>query len=282
MNDHPTEAAAIAEITQKALTPVITVSQGIHILSHCQETRLKSLESLAAYPSRVRGTVQLATLNDLRTFLSQQSKSSDNTVIFANRDLLSFTAILDFHADSEEPRWMDYRATVTHKKSRQLLRWLEKDGKKQTQEEFALFLEENIEDIRDPAGAIVLTFAETLEATRTETFKSSIVTSTGEMKLAYSTERNGEQSTDLITEITLGIPLFHRGVGYKVPVKIFHRVLDGKLTFWFKLLHIEVIIDKAWEDDLTFVREQCCVDPIQATLLEGTAPAEVLPLPISN
>jgi uncharacterized protein YfdQ (DUF2303 family) len=267
------EASIVAALSEAAMSPQpisIALEHGnLPAIAVSERVQLHSLAHLLPRPLRTTGTTHLLTLQDLHAFLAKQGGPKEQTVIYANRKDLSVTAILNHNSRSTGPGWGDYRAKVTLTKSRQLTVWQGKNGQKMNQEAFALFLEEHIEDIRDPAGADVLTFAETLEATRTEVFKSSIVTATGEQRMAYSSERQGEQSSQLITKITLGIPLFDGGEPYAVEVKISHRVTDGKLTFWFDLRHIDYLLDSAWKEQVTFLMQTVSE---MAHIFNGLAP----------
>jgi uncharacterized protein YfdQ (DUF2303 family) len=269
------EASVVREITEASMSPApitIALPHGtLPTIAVSERVALHSLAHLLPRPLRSSGTTHLLTLQDLHAFLAKHADKKEETVIYANRKDLSFSAILNHNSRGTGPGWGDYRAKVTLTKSRQLTVWQAQNGqsKKMSQEAFALFLEEHIEDIRDPAGADVLTFAETLEATRTEVFKSSIVTATGEQRIAYSSERQGEQSSQLITKITLGIPLFEGGEPYAVEVKISHRVTDGKLTFWFDLRHIDYLLDAAWKEQVTFLMQTVSE---MAHIFNGLAP----------
>lgn len=269
------EAMIVQSLAEAAMTPqpiTIGLPHGnLPAIAVSERVKLHSLAHLLPAPLRPSGTTHLLTLQDLHAYLAKQTafeNSGLNPVIYANRKDLSFTAILNHHHRTG-PGWMDYRAKVTLTKSRQLTLWQAKNGQKMSQEAFALFLEEHLEDIREPNGNEVLTFAETLEATRTEVFKSSIVTATGEQRLTFNSERNGEQSSQLITKIILGIPLFEGGEAYAVEVKISHRVSEGKLTFWYDLRHIDYLLDAAWKEQVTFLMET--VSEL-ATIYNGTAP----------
>jgi uncharacterized protein YfdQ (DUF2303 family) len=281
-----TEAATIASLAQSATQANFFIEENMPVFSFSDQTKVVFAEKLLPTPLRNSGAVFLLTPTDLVRYLKNQTQSKDagleetcwNPVIFADRAKLTFTAILNYPT-AQRPGWADNRAIVTLTKSRQLVTWQGKNAQKMSQEQFALFLEENIEDIRTPTGAQLLTFAETLEATRTETFKSSIITSTGEQKLSYCSERNGEQSSTLITQITLGIPLFEGGDRYAVEAKISHRVTEGKLTFWFDLRHIEHIIDRAWMEECSTLDDNAA-DFVQ--IYHGSAPSKQDPLSLNG
>lgn len=285
-NDKTTEAAVVAELATAATAPAqISIKlEGTNALvpaiSVPERTTVHSLEHLLPKPLRQRGTTKFLTLKDLHSFMSDQigpknsarrQESGLEPIVFANKDDLKFTAILNAPTGVTNA-WMDYRATVQLKKTRQLIIWQEKNKKRMTQEEFALFLEEYLQDIVAPNSADVLHFAETLEATKTEVFKSSIKTSTGETKLAYSSERQGEQSTELIETFELGIPLFDGGDPYKIVVRLFHRVNEQKLTFWFELRHIDYILDQAWDAEVEFMKTALAE---LAAVYEGVPPEPI-------
>ena len=276
MKSEPTpgspEAAVVQALTEAAMAPApvtIALPHGnLPAIAVSNLVNLHSLGHLLPQPLRASGTVNLLTLANLHAYLGNHSTGT--TVVYADRKLMTFVGILNHHGKATGPGWMDYRAVVKLEKSRQLTIWQGMNTKKMSQEQFALFLEEHLEDIREPDGADVLTFAETLEATRTEVFKSSITTATGEQRLTFNSERNGEQSSQLITKITLGIPLFEGGEAFAVDVKISHRVSEGKLTFWFDLRHIEYLLDVAWADQVTFLTGTMTEF---AVIYDGAAPA---------
>lgn len=265
------EAAVVQAITEAAMVPTpitINLPQGeLPAIAVSERVKLHSLGHLLPAPLRPKGNVNLLTLQDLHAYIGNAA-GHYHPVVYADRETLTFTGIINHH-HANTPGWMDYRAIVKLKKSRQLNIWQGKNAQKMSQEAFALFLEEHLEDIREPHGAEVLTFAETLEATRTEVFKSSIVTATGEQRLTFNSERNGEQSSQLITKITLGIPLFEGGEAFALEVKISHRVTEGKLTFWYDIRHLEYLLDVAWQDQVKFLADTMSAF---ATIYNGTAP----------
>lgn len=283
-NTAPTEAAVIAELATEAANAVpakldIALPGGkiLPAIVTGPRTKITHLEHLLPAPLRMRGTTSLLTLKDLHQFINRQCGprgSSEretnglNPVIYADYSDYSFTAILN-HPTLIREGWMDYRAEVKLTKSRQLQVWQGKNKVKMSQENFALFLEEYLQDISEPVAADVLKFAETLEATRTEKFKSSIRTSTGECNLTFSSERDGDQSTKLIEEFTIAIPLFEGDDHYAIKVKLYHRVIDQKLIFWYELRELDYIMETAWDKQVDFLTTTATE---LADVYEGTAP----------
>lgn len=265
LQDSKTEAAVIAAISQEAAKREIFVQNNVPILLFPGQhggTTVKSLEHLLATPLRPSVHVKLATSKDLHAYLVKQSvkipedsATSDNVVVFADRDKLNFLAFLDYHHSTEEHRWLNHSASVTYKESHQFGVWKKNDGIKMSQEEFAEFLDENVLDITDPTGSNVVSFASCLEARRTEVFKSSKNLSNGEVQFNWSNESSGDAVTKFPTDMKIGIPIWTNGEKIMIPVKLFYRVSEGQLMFWYKLRQLEDIIDKLWDEDVKFIAD---------------------------
>lgn len=281
-----TEAGIIAALAEQAGRREIIVQNGVPILltpgAHGQ-TDKKSLEHLLNTPSRANIHVKLATSKDLHAYLVKQSvkttdeSTSDNVVLFADRDKLTFHAFLDYHHPADEYRWLNHSASVTYKESHQFGIWKGSDGEKMSQEEFAEFLDENVLDITDPTGSDVVSFASCLEARRTEVFKSSKNLSNGEVQFNWTNESSGDAVTKFPTDMKLGIPIWTNGEKIQIPVKLFYRVSEGRLMFWYKLRNLENIIDSLWEEDVKFITD--ALSNI-GSVYQGLPPSLPVPQPI--
>lgn len=273
MNPEQTEAQTIADLARAASE--VQEVEGVQFLLHHKDVQATSLEHLQPFPRRFNAHPVLYTLEDLVGYVRRHSAQTegdvigDHPVIFADRKMLTFVALLDYHT-SATPSWLDHSATVRYSLSRQLVLWKSKQGVKMSQEQFAEFLDENIIDIVTPSGSEVLSFAENLEATRTETFKSAIKLTTGETKFTWNNEKTGDVSTKVIEEFALGIPLWERGQPIKIQAKLFHRITEGKLSFFYRLEQLENVIDVIWDDELAILRDRLGEG---ITVYQGTPPA---------
>lgn len=204
----------------------------------------------------------------------------DSPAIFACRDTQSIMAFIDYHHPAS-PRWLSHSASVKYQHSHQFQAWMAKNNKPFTQEEFVLFIDEMLQDFRNPNGAAMLSFASALDASTDQTFKSSVVTATGETSLIFTDKRKGDVETKLIDSFEIAIPIWQ---GSEVPVlitgKLFHRLVDVKdgagnltgtkaLRFWYTLRNIERIIDKLFQEEVAFL--QTAFQGI-APVYAGTAP----------
>jgi uncharacterized protein YfdQ (DUF2303 family) len=221
------------------------------------------IESAALTPRRKSGTVHLADVTSFATFVSQQG-SPDNTYIYANPDTRTLVAILNDHAIGESaggaslPGRRDYRAIYQAEYSREFAKWLAFDGKQMSQEEFAVFLEDNIADIappadgsNEPSGDILLAVALTLQAKTEVDFKSHKRLDNGQSQLVYSEEvratAGGDGTLDIPRSFAIGLRLFKNGEGFRINARLKYRLGGGKLKFWYELDRPENAVEAAFQ-----------------------------------
>lgn len=262
---------------------------------------LVSLERFAPHPLRPEIHIALHTARDLHAYVIAQTlrNSTDKTtpsafpngdqpVIFADRDTMTIKAFLDYHHAGSDARWLNHTAKVAFKNSHQFDRWKKVNGQQMTQEQFALFLDEVINDITAPSGAEVLSFAENLEATSTQVFKAAVKLASGETNYTFTDARDGDISTAIIDRFTIGIPIWQGGEKVAIEARLFHRIVDNKdkdgnangtksLRFWFTLRHLDEIIDTLFAEEVAFLRT--AFEDV-APIYSGTPPTKPETLPL--
>lgn len=248
------------------------------------DIKIISLERFQAIPHRPSIAVALDSARDLHAYILAQKGGDEltlNPVIFASRKHQNISAFIDYH-HADGPRWLNHTVSVQYSPSHQFKRWQEMNNKQFTQEQFALFIDEMLQDFQLPTGSEMLSFATCLEAQSDQTFKSSTVLASGETELVFTDKRKGDVSTKIIDEFELAIPIWQGSEGnVLVTAKLFHRLVDNKdsagaptgtksLRFWYTLRHIERIIDELFGEEVKFLRT--AFDGI-APIYSGTAPA---------
>jgi uncharacterized protein YfdQ (DUF2303 family) len=126
------------------------------------------------------------------------------------------------------------------------------------QEEFAVFLEDNVADIVEPSGEIMLAMALTLQAKTEANFQSSRRLDNGQVQLHYTETidaRAGAGQLEIPREFAIGIRLFKNGEGYRLRARLKYRVGGGKVKFWYELDRPENAIDDAFADYVGKVRD---------------------------
>ncbi len=109
-----------------------------------------------------------------------------------------------------------------------------------TQFEFATFIEDNVKDVREPAGADMLEIARTLEATKKVDFVSGIRLSDGQREFTYNEQIEGTSRKGQVKvpeHFILGSPVFVAGTLYRVTARLRYRIEAGKLRLWCDLLN---------------------------------------------
>lgn len=301
-----TEAAVTASLALAHRDPQSTLFIENHsylppFLIAQDQLNIVSLERFAPRPLRPEIHIALHTARDLHAYVITQTlrNSTDKTipsafpngdqpVIFADRDTMTIKAYLDYHHAGNDARWLNHTAKVAFKNSHQFDRWKKVNGQQMTQEQFALFLDEVINDITAPSGAEVLSFAENLEATSTQVFKAAVKLASGETNYTFTDARDGDISTAIIDRFTIGIPIWQGGEKVAIEARLFHRIVDNKdkdgnangtksLRFWFTLRHLDEIIDALFAEEVAFLRT--AFENI-APIYSGTPPTKPETLPL--
>ncbi|OYO27912.1 DUF2303 family protein [Janthinobacterium sp. PC23-8] len=216
-----------------------------------------ALEKVQATPNRKAGTVHLGDLDSFLTFVGVQGAASD-CYIYADLDTRTLTAVLNDHrhlADHEQPGWRDFRVTYKAELSREATIWLTHDKKLKEQEEFAIFLEDNIADVVPgeglPTGDTLLAVALTLQAKTEVNFSSHKRLDNGQTQLAYSETIDARAqggAIEIPREFAVGARLFKGGHGYRIKARLKYRLGSGKVKFWYELDRPENAIEEAFSE----------------------------------
>lgn len=210
----------------------------------------KAIESALPEPHRKSGTIVLSDIASFLQFVTDQAKR-DSCYIYAHPDTRTLTAVLNDHrqGDANIPGWRDFRVSYTAELSREFAGWHKNDRKVMDQEEFAIFLEDNVADISEPSGETMLQVALTLQAKTEVAFSSHRRLDNGQVQLSYTENidaRAGAGDVMIPREFALGLRLFKNGDGYKVRARLKYRLGGGKVKFWYELDRVENAIEDAF------------------------------------
>jgi uncharacterized protein YfdQ (DUF2303 family) len=208
-------------------------------------------EAGAATPLRKRGAVTVFDAASFNMVLAD-NKDAGNIAIYIDRNPTkpAVVAVLNGNGPAG-PGWGDFRASIEFRPTPQWAKWTGIDGKMLPQATFAEFIEDNLADIADPAGARMLEIATHLEATRTVNFKSAMRLSNGNVQFHNNEDTDAKVSAGKIDvpEIFVlalaplqGLPL------YKVPARFRYRITEGKLALGLKLQRVEDLMTSVLDD----------------------------------
>lgn len=288
INTITTEAAAIAALAREAESGkaiLLTVDHPSSGKLLHKDHRLISTEVYQATPIRMRTHVKVDTPPDLYAYvkrLGPKGSAQNFTAVFAHRNSLTITAILDYPSAASETGWASHRCSCTLERSQQVLEWLGKAGAWMDQETMAEFLDLNLNDIQSPTPSDVLSFVEKLTCTRKETFSSAVNQTTGEVQFSWAKENQQHESIKMVTEFKLAIPIWHRSTPILIGAKLHHRIREeggkAKLYFRFKLEHLDRIEDKLWNELLHDATGTWATLKDHAACYEGQAPEPQQPI----
>jgi uncharacterized protein YfdQ (DUF2303 family) len=213
------------------------------------------------------------TLHDAQSFAEYVNKfGDDDTMVFIDLRDAKFVAIIDYHRADNDPQHGHHRVTYQCPKTPEWNTWLKHSGEKMSQVEFALFIEDNAEEITNPQGAQMLEIAGSLQATNKHDFSSAIKLDNGETQFAYNEVIDGKAGKngqlDIPTEITVQLQPFQGGSAYERKARFRYRISNGGLMMWYDLVRPQKCIEDAVQDTLTQIKTQVS----GCTFLMGNAP----------
>jgi uncharacterized protein YfdQ (DUF2303 family) len=221
---------------------------------------IADLEQYLVTPKRARGNV---VAHQTATFVGYFNHfKADASVIFADQEQFRIVGIIDYHA-ADKPAFGEHRVTYTTPRSKEWQAWRGASGRKMSQTDFAQFIEDNVVDIRTPAGADVLEVSRSLQAKKSVDFNSSIRLADGSQQFTYNETVDGATAKGTIKvpdEFTLGIPVFFGGALYEVRARLRYRIDSGKLWLWYDLYRPEHIEQDAFEHVVTDIADKSATE----------------------
>lgn len=234
------------------------------------DNEIVSLEEYLDDPRRKRSRV---TIRDVESFIAYLKRFAEpHTVVFANLPNFVFTGVVDYHEEGTSGRaqWCDHVVTFTLAKTPEWIRWNDSNKKKMNQWEMAQFLEDNVPNIAQPPGALIVEIARSLDAKKSITFASSVRLESGEHQLTYHETINGTAkggSVQIPESFTLGIKPFEGSDAYQLDARFRYRIEGGgALALWYDLLRPERVLEDAFRE-----AQKKIDDAIDAPVFAGSA-----------
>lgn len=231
--------------------------------------RIANIEEHFRAPVRKRGNVTVFDAASFNQVLADNGDAGNIAIYFdRNPDKPAVVAVLNGNGKNGAG-WGDFRANIEFRATPQWTKWKTRDGKMVSQVDFAEFLEDNLEDISDPAGATMLEIATELQVIRTVNFKSRVTLQSGAFTFQHDQSDDAKAGTVAIPqEFKLGIAPIFGLASYQVPARFRYRIQDGKLTLGYKLQRIESMMAQIVEDVVAKIERGANV-----SVMDGLPPA---------
>lgn len=246
--------------------------------------QVKAFPEVLERPLRLVQNVNLHTAKD---FIAYVNRFADqNSFIFVNILGGKIQAILDYHEAYQDdavtsdqaknqPRHCKHIANFNVEQTPEFIKIREASGRKFTQTEFALFLEDVMPYISEPVAAELYEIVQTLSAKTGVDFKSGIRTDNGQVSLTYNETieaRAGVAGNLTIPErIVFGVKVHRGGEHYAIPARFRYRINHGNLTLWYDIDQLEKAIEKSMEDTVDYIKNG------KANPFADDEPVEILP-----
>lgn len=273
-----TEAGAVAEIVRHNQQLEVLNGLSVPVVAHPERAKreLESLERFLPSPLRPRANVQV---RDHQSFVDYVERhKGPGTIVFAEitEQGGSFTAILDYHVPRTETReegkhvdvavitpskaqWGEHVCKYVAEFTPEWKRWIALSGRSQKQQAMALFIEENMFDIANPAPAKMLELVKTLEATQGVEFKSAIRLDNGDRQLHYAVQtgaKAGEQGDmEIPQKFALKFAIFTNGPAYDIDCRFRYNIDGGNLLLGFEIEQPHKKIELALVDSQNAIKE---------------------------
>ena len=250
--DDATGVEALIAVSQRANDPKSPAPGAVPYVVLPTNATVKSLEDLLPHPASVNETVTLRTAAGFIDYV--QTFKTAATRVFGDAARATVTAVIDYHF--EQPDWCRHRATLAFRPTPEWTTWMGLSGRHLSQVDFAAFIEDNLPDIADPAGADILDVTRSLEAKKSVEFRSSIRLQDGSSQLTYDETVVGKGRGNLMIpeEFTLGLAPYEGSDVFKVIARLRYRITEGRLELWYDLRRPHTVLEQVFTDAVTAVQ----------------------------
>lgn len=232
---HPREALDAAIDAARIANPIITPADGREHALVPHGYALHDVTDPHRLPPMIRAAV---TMDDRASLSAYANRFSDTrSILLADIDKGTIRACLDWHHNNEAglaPQHATHRATLQLRDSEEFKRWDEMEGEMHPQTNFAMFLEENVSDVVNPAPSVLLEICRDLEATQGVKFRSGVRLDNGDRTFVYQDETHVKNDITVPTEITLSIPLYQGEAPIEAKAKFRFRPTPDGLMLGFR------------------------------------------------
>lgn len=216
-----------------------------------REMQIKSMEDLVdARAERPLHLNQKVVMQSAESFIAYINRYGDkNTTVFADLEKTTFVGVIDYHEDKGKPRHGKHTVVYSCPKTNEWNSWIASNNEKMDQDTFSMFIEDNLKEIIEPDGAVMLEIAQTLKAKIDVDFRSSKLIDNGQTQLLYHETINGQAGIagelTIPNLIVLAIRPFQNGAPYQVQARFRYRITQGHLKFWYTLVRPNLSLEDA-------------------------------------
>ncbi|HEY6527117.1 MAG TPA: DUF2303 family protein [Cellvibrionaceae bacterium] len=231
--------------------PAAIVAEGMKV-----EFLKKQFDEMLDKPRRFEQNTVIGSAQDFIAYFNRYA--NEQSTIFYNENG-EFFATLDWHKSAEIPSFKNHTVRFTSEPHQKWSEWVAKNNKPQSQEDFALFIEDHIKEFEEPEGQVMLEIASTLKATIGVDFKSQKLTHNGQSQIRYEEKmegKAGEAGEFLIPkEFIVNLQPFKSSSAYRIKAWFRYRVSRDGLSMWYTLQNPHLPKEDAINDAFKIIKE---------------------------
>ena len=192
-------------------------------------------------------SINAGSVESFLKILEANATEGQSAVLFS-ADRQVFRGVLDFYGPSGHLGYQRKSVKYEPNFSKAFKSWYKGAGDIMSQDEFSEFLDEQLEHILEPSGSQLLDICSTLSVTSSSFFSRTKRLQDGSVELEYKENqeaKGGAKNLQLPREFKVAVPLFKPSISDTEPelveltAKLFYRLSNGKIVFWFRLVGVE-------------------------------------------
>lgn len=255
--------------------PLSGLPKSIPVLINKQTAALSGVKALfeahRTHPERKIGTARVTTLESFIE-LTERHKT-EHSVIFANTDWRqpSLTAVIDYHCkpNGGAADYGQHRIHYEFPLSEEWKAWQKQDGEVMSQEDFARFVEDHVQELSAPDSEEadywqglfgfkvahpneLQALSRGLQVTVNQNVKSNVVLQSGEGEIVFEEDHRDAQGNKFTVPglFVLAIAPFFLGDVCRIPVRLRYRVRGGAAVWFYNIYRPDKYITEQVRRDL--------------------------------
>lgn len=207
-------------------------------------------------PTRKTGHVEA---NDADSFLEYWTRHQDGGHIYAQMNPhVAFIGVLNDHK-AEGPGYRDHRLSFKVAHSNEWQTWMSRNGKTKAfndNEDFALFLQDNLPDIARPEPAKMMQIALNFRMKSNVTFNAVQRLADGNIDIGYANIVEASAGSDKGGKLVIPETFFIKipvwaGLNprfYEIEARFRYRMAEQKVSLWYELVRPHKVVEQAFGD----------------------------------
>jgi uncharacterized protein YfdQ (DUF2303 family) len=248
---------SIVKLAREAVTTTVINGRTFALLPAGMHVQDVTPDKLYPPEGRIEANVRADDQQSMIDYLLRYTRKDARPILYADEPGKKIKAVIDQHKDAHERGAVTHDITLTLTHDVAYLRWIEFAKNWQSQHDFALFLEENMRDVKEPAPGGLLTLAKDIEATSDMAYKGAIRLDNGDREIRMQRETK----TNLVVpaQIVLDIPIWFGGANVNIECWLRYRVNDETLKFKIEPHRLAYRVREAFRDVAWAIADQGAV-----------------------